>query len=281
MIGTHNILFMKRSLRYTTSTSSYGCISFLFFNSSLDLSMPPSSLVSSASHTHASFFTRFSFLFFSFFPFPFPPFSLATMGVSYIGWSTALPPSWGGWQTTSCSQLVFFYFILFMYFYLPLLYLLILQIRFCSCTFENYKNSPHLILTSPFDIITFVSRVTLILPKLVSWALELRFTNRKFAYAPRHKLHMGNFFLYIFDIVFTSWSVNFTTPTPSDIHPNGAEHSGKHEPRGQTIGRQDNVPTLWPRGGNLHATTGRIRQEGEGEPGVSVEEELIRIEANK
>ena len=91
-----------------------------------------------------------------------------------------------------------------LYFYFYFLYLLMLQFNFIVLYLRNYRNSPYLILTPPFDIITFLSQVTLILPKLVSWASELRFTNRKFLHAPRHKLQMGNFVLYIFDIVFTS-----------------------------------------------------------------------------
>ena len=70
-----------------------------------------------------------------------------------------------------------------------------LQFNFIVLYLRNYRNSPYLILTPPFDIITFLSQVTLILPKLVSWASELRFTNRKFLHAPCHKLQMGNVLL--------------------------------------------------------------------------------------
>ena len=63
------------------------------------------------------------------------------------------------------------------------------------CTFEKLQNRSYLISNPPFDIITFVSRVALILPKLVSWAFELRFTNRKFLHAPRYKLQTGNVLL--------------------------------------------------------------------------------------
>ena len=67
-----------------------------------------------------------------------------------------------------------------------------LHFNFVAIHWRNCRNNPHLILTPSFDIITFVSRVTLIFPKLVSWASELRFTNRKFLHAPRHKIQMGN-----------------------------------------------------------------------------------------
>ena len=107
-IQTHDVFFTKRYLTYTTSTSSFSCIHFFFFNYWVYLCRPPSSLASSASHTHASFFTRFSF---SSFSFSSPP--LATIGVAYIGWSTALPPSWGGWQTASCKAVVFLFLFSF------------------------------------------------------------------------------------------------------------------------------------------------------------------------
>ena len=97
------------------------------------------------------------------------------------------------------------------------------------CTFEKLQNRSYLISNPPFDIITFVSRVALILLKVVSWAFELRFMNRKFLHATRHKLQMGNVFLQIHDSGITcsyklkpltiSKSFRFNTSLkPSSLH---------------------------------------------------------------
>ena len=66
----------------------------------------------------------------------------------------------------------------------------------------------------------------------------------------------------------------------SPVYKNGAGHGSQHG-LGSGAVRCQNCLFAWRfRGRNLHAPTGRIRGEREGEPGVPVEEELIWTEAS-
>ena len=96
-IQTHNLFFTKRRLRYTTLPSSFFCSYFLFFNF-LSWFMQVTIFFGKLYIPYPRELLHWLFLLFLLLLL----LPLATIGVAYIGWSTALPPCWGGWQTASC-----------------------------------------------------------------------------------------------------------------------------------------------------------------------------------
>ena len=91
-IRTHNLYLQKMLLRQTTSTSSSSCFSFSFLQYLSCLQQATSFMSDLCILLRRELLPRFPFFFlFSFLSSLSPPFS--TMGVAFIGGSTAQPPS--------------------------------------------------------------------------------------------------------------------------------------------------------------------------------------------